>query len=99
MRWFLSVDNNDVPKEIKDKGQRTYRSITVDGDEIEFSGGFTDLHTVSYQEIIAGKGYGLEAPRQAIEIVHNIRHAEPIGAKGDFHPFVKKPLAKHPFEK
>ena len=74
-------------------------NITIEGEELEFSGGFTDLHTVSYQEIIAGKGYGLEAPRQAIEIVHDVRHSTPIGAKGNYHPFVKKPLANHPFEK
>jgi UDP-N-acetyl-2-amino-2-deoxyglucuronate dehydrogenase len=66
---------------------------------LEFSGGFTDLHTVSYQEILKGNGYEIEAPRQAIEIVHDVRHAKPIGAIGDFHPFVKKSIAKHPFQK
>jgi UDP-N-acetyl-2-amino-2-deoxyglucuronate dehydrogenase len=99
VRWFLSINADTLPDEIKAKGQTTYRSITIEGEELEFSGGFTDLHTTSYQEIIAGNGYGLEAPRQAIEIVHKIRHANPIGATGDYHPFVKKPLAKHPFEK
>ena len=99
VRWFLSINYNVLPDEIKQKGQRTYRSITVDGKELEFSGGFTDLHTISYQEILNGKGYGLEAPRQAIEIVHEVRHAHPIGAKGAYHPFVNKPLAKHPFKK
>lgn len=98
VRWFLSINAETLPDEVKAKGQTTYRSITVEGEELEFSSGFTDLHTVSYQEIIAGRGYGLEAPRQAIEIVHNIRHATPIGAKGDYHPFAKKPLAKHPFD-
>lgn len=99
VRWFLSINCDLLPEEIKAKGQRTYRSITIEGEELEFSGGFTDLHTVSYGEILKGNGHGLEAPRQAIEIVHDIRHSEPIGAKGDFHPFVKKPLAKHPFTK
>ncbi len=99
VRWFLSINYNVLPEVIKAKGQRTYRSITIEGEELEFSGGFTDLHTVSYQEIIKGNGYGLEAPRQAIEIVHDIRHANPIGAKGEFHPFVKKVLANHPFLK
>jgi UDP-N-acetyl-2-amino-2-deoxyglucuronate dehydrogenase len=97
VRWFLSINADTLPDEVKAKGQTTYRSITIEGEELEFSGGFTDLHTVSYQQIISGNGYGLEAPRQAIEIVHNIRHATPIGAKGSYHPFVKKPLAKHPF--
>ena len=99
VRWFLSINADTLPDEIKAKGQTTYRSITIEGAELEFSGGFTDLHTTSYQEIIAGNGYGLEAPRQAIEIVHTIRHATTIGTQGDYHPFVKKPLAKHPFEK
>jgi UDP-N-acetyl-2-amino-2-deoxyglucuronate dehydrogenase len=97
VRWFLSINADMLPNEVKAKSQTTYRSITIEGEELEFSGGFTDLHTVSYQQIISGNGYGLEAPRQAIEIVHNIRHATPIGAKGSYHPFVKKPLAKHPF--
>ena len=99
VRWFLAINYNVLPDEIKAKGQRTYRSITIEGEELEFSGGFTNLHTVSYHEILKGNGYGLEAPRQAIEIVHAIRHAKPIGAKGAYHPFVKKPLEKHPFEK
>ena len=98
VRWFLSINYDVLPEEVKAKGQTTYRSITIEGEELEFSGGFTDLHTVSYQEIIKGNGYGLEAPRQAIEIVHKIRHATPIGAKGECHPFAKKPLVKHPFE-
>jgi len=98
VRWFLSINASTLPDEIKSKGQTTYRSITIEDEELEFSGGFTDLHTMSYQEIIAGKGYGLEAPRQAIEIVHDIRHSTPIGSKGDYHPFVKKAFSKHPFE-
>ena len=99
VRWFLSINAETLPEEIIAKGQTTYRSITIEGEELEFSGGFTDLHTTSYQEIISGNGYGLESPRQAIEIVHHIRHAKAIGAKGDFHPFVKLPLLKHPFSK
>ena len=98
VRWFLSINYDLLPDSIKAKGQRTYRSITIAGEELEFSGGFTDLHTHSYSDILNGKGYGIEAPRQAIEIVHAIRNTTPIGAKGDYHPFVKKPLAKHPFE-
>ena len=98
VRWFLSINYDVLPDEIKAKGQRTYRSISIEGEELEFSGGFTDLHTVSYQEILDGNGYGLEAPRQAIEIVHNIRNSNPVGLKGDYHPMAKKPLVKHPFK-
>jgi UDP-N-acetyl-2-amino-2-deoxyglucuronate dehydrogenase len=94
VRWFLSINSDILPDEVKEKGQTTYRSITVDGDELEFSGGFTDLHTKSYADIINGKGYGIEAPRQAIEIVHDIRHATPISAKGVYHLFLKKSLVK-----
>lgn len=89
VRWFLSIDYNDVPDEVKRVGQRTYRSITVDGDEIEFSGGFTDLHTISYQEILAGRGFGLEENRVAIQTVADIRERAPIGMSGDYHPFLK----------
>ncbi|MEO7128215.1 MAG: Gfo/Idh/MocA family oxidoreductase, partial [Rhodoferax sp.] len=90
VRWFLSVDIQDVPAAQLAAGQRTYRSITVDGEEIEFSGGFTDLHIRSYQEILAGRGFGLEANRTAIETVANIRGAQPIGLKGDHHPFLSR---------
>ncbi len=78
-----------MPKEIKAAGQRTFRSITVDGEEIEFSGGFTDLHNVSYENILAGKGYGLKAARKSIQTVYNIRNTEPIGLTGDYHPILK----------
>lgn len=76
VHWFLSIDEDSLPKEIKEKGQRTYRSITIDGEEIEFSQGFTDLHTLSYQEILKGNGFGLEDARESIEIVHQIRNIE-----------------------
>ncbi len=89
VRWFLSVDYNNIPEKVKKKGQRTYRSITVDGKEIEFSGGFTDLHILSYQEILKGKGFGLEDVRSTIQTVYEIRNAEPIGLKGDYHPLLK----------
>ncbi len=74
--WFLSVDSSDLPKEIAEKGQRTFRSITVDGEEIEFSGGFTDLHTKSYEEILKGNGFGLEEARKSIEVVYGIRNSK-----------------------
>lgn len=99
VRWFLSINEDVLPDEVKAKGQRTYRSITIEGEELEFSGGFTDLHTVSYEEILKGNGYGIEETRQAIDIVHNIRHAEVVGLQGEYHPFAKKELVSHPFQK
>jgi UDP-N-acetyl-2-amino-2-deoxyglucuronate dehydrogenase len=92
VRWFLSVDVEDVPQAQLDAGQRTYRSITVDGEEIEFSGGFTDLHIRSYQEILAGRGFGLEENRTAITTVAAIRNAQPLGLQGDYHPFLNRHL-------
>lgn len=73
VKWFLSTDAYYLPKEVKEKGQTTFRSITIDGVELEFSGGFTDLHTLVYKDILEGKGYGLNEARTAIEIVHRIR--------------------------
>lgn len=90
VRWFLSVDFEDVPAQAASAGQRTYRSITVDGAEIEFSGGFTDLHVRSYEEILAGRGFGLEENRTAIETVAAIRSATPAGLSGEYHPFLHK---------
>ena len=88
VRWFLSIDETTLPKEIKEKGQRTYRSITVNGEEIEFSGGFTDLHTTSYQEILQGNGFGLLEARQSIEIVHDIRNKD-VFISDNHHAFLK----------
>ena len=90
VRWFLSVDVADVPQAQLQTGQRTYRSITVDGEEIEFSGGFTDLHTRSYEEILAGRGFGLDENRTAIATVAAIRSATPAALSGDYHPFLGK---------
>lgn len=88
VRWFLSIDESSLPKQIKEKGQRTYRSIKIDGEEVEFSTGFTELHTESYKEILKGKGFGLLEVKQSIEIVHNIRNSS-IYTKGEKHPFIK----------
>jgi UDP-N-acetyl-2-amino-2-deoxyglucuronate dehydrogenase len=90
VRWFLSVNYDYIPKEIKELGQRTYRSITVDGNEIEFSGGFTDLHTSSYEHILNGDGFSLEEARKSIEIVSDIRNQNIQHNKSDIHPFVSK---------
>lgn len=98
VRWFLSINYNLIPEAAKAQGKTTYRSITVEGEEIEFSGGFTDLHTSSYEEILKGNGFGLEEARQSIEIVHDIRHAKVKGLTGEFHPLAKEAASKHPFE-
>ena len=90
VRWFLSIDYNDLPDSIKAVGLRTYRSITLDGEEIEFSDGFTDLHTKTYEEILNGNGFGIEESRRSIEIVHKIRHSNPVGKKGEYHPYLVK---------
>ncbi len=90
VRWFLSINYDYMPDDVKAEGQRTYRSITVDGDEFEFSGGFTDLHTISYQHILNDGGFGLEEARLSIELVHDIRVADPVGKTGDYHPFLAK---------
>ena len=89
VRWFLSLDVNDVPAAQRADGQRTYRSITIAGEELEFSGGFTDLHTRSYEEILAGRGFGLDDNRTAIEAVSAIRNAPVAPLSGDYHPFIK----------
>ena len=99
VRWFLSIDYDVIPQEIRDKGQRTYRSIKIDGDEIEFSGGFTELHTTSYKDILNGNGFGLKDARQSIEIVQTIRNKEISPLQGDYHPFAKLSLKSHPFSK
>ncbi len=78
VRWFLSLDKNDLPEEAVKNNKTTYRSIMIEDEEIEFSGGFTDLHNVVYQDILKGNGYGLEDARSSIEIAYKIRHGKPI---------------------
>lgn len=90
VRWFLSIDYDNIPEYIKVLGQRTYRSIQIDGEEIEFSSGFTELHNKSYEAILKGEGFGLLDSKQSIEIVHDIRNAEIAQLVGDFHPFLKQ---------
>ena len=89
VRWFLSVDYNDIPQNIKEKGQRTFRSISIENEELEFSEGFTDLHTHSYRGILDGNGFGLADAKQSIQTVYNIRNSSPLGLNGDYHPFCK----------
>jgi UDP-N-acetyl-2-amino-2-deoxyglucuronate dehydrogenase len=87
IRWFLSVDRRDIPHGCAD-GRTTFRSIAIDGQELEFSEGFTDLHTRSYEEIIAGRGFGLDAVRSSVEIVSAFRTRPIEPRSGERHPFV-----------
>lgn len=97
IRWFLSINEELLPESVKMNGQRTFRSITVEGDEIEFSGGFTDLHNTCYENILRGEGFGIEETRQAINIVHDIRNIRPVGLVGEYHPLANKKIGAHPF--
>jgi UDP-N-acetyl-2-amino-2-deoxyglucuronate dehydrogenase len=90
VRWFLSVDYNDIPQAVKVKGQRTYRSIMIGDEELEFSDGFTDLHTQTYKHILEGKGYGLDDAFTSISTVQHIRNAAISPLTGDYHPFLKR---------
>ena len=88
VRWFLSIDGNDLPTEIQGK-QPTFRSLTMGEEAVEFSGGFTELHTVTYQEILAGRGFGLEDARPCIETVETLRNQAPVPPKpGEAHPML-----------
>lgn len=92
VRWVLSINRDHLPAHTP-AGQTTHRSITVDGEEIEFSGGFTDLHTASYQNILSGGGFGLETARTSIEMVSHIRTAAIEPSKGEQHPDFAKVIA------
>ena len=91
---MLSIDANDLPNAVKGE-KTTFRTINCDGDELEFSGGFTDLHTVSYQEILAGRGYGITDARHCVETVEQIRTQQPkLPDAGEAHPFLESLLKK-----
>ncbi|MHC4583126.1 MAG: Gfo/Idh/MocA family protein [Planctomycetota bacterium] len=90
VRWFLSIKRDDLPKEPESGKPAAYRSITINGEEIDFSCGLTDLHTNSYQEILNGRGFTLQDTKPSVEIVSAIRRAKPIGLKGEYHPLLKR---------
>lgn len=94
VRWFLSADRADLPEAVR-VVKPTYRAITVDGEDVEFSDGFTDLHTRSYDGIIAGRGFGLEDVRPCIEVVSAFRSL-PVTSTGDVHPFAARARAPGP---
>ncbi len=89
-RWFLSVNVNDLPADVRNKGGYAYRSITIDGQELDLSAGFTDLHTEVYRDILAGGGFGIDDSRPAIELVHNIRFSREVPGNGFCHPFLNR---------
>ncbi len=89
VRWFLSIDKNDLPIQAQNQSKSTFRSVLIDNREVEFSGGFTDLHTLVYKDILNGRGYGLSAARPSIELVHQIRNAQIETANSDEkHPLI-----------
>lgn len=90
VRWFLSVDAKDLPSQPTSGARTTHRSITVDGQEVEFSEGFTDLHTAVYREIIAGRGHGLETARPSVELAAAIRRAPVVSPGDDAHPALQR---------
>lgn len=97
VRYFLSINAETLPENAVQGEKRTYRTIMIDGVEFEFSSGFTELHTKSYQEILAGNGFRISEAKNCIEIVHDIRYSTPVGLKGDYHPLARLPLCEHPF--
>ena len=97
VRYFLSISGDTLPPAVKEQGGKTYRSILIDGEEFEFSTGFTELHTLSYQKILQGQGFGIAESRNAIQTVYDIRNATPVGLTGDYHPLAKLPVKPHPF--
>lgn len=90
VRWYLSVDVNDLPEATRRAGKFAFRSITLDGQEMEFSEGFTDLHTRVYEQVLAGNGFGIDAARPSIEMVYGIRHADVIASPQFVHPMLGK---------
>jgi UDP-N-acetyl-2-amino-2-deoxyglucuronate dehydrogenase len=88
--WFLSTDRNDLPEEAKRNDTPTFRSIKVDNEEVQFSKGFTDLHTRVYEEILAGKGFGIDDARPSIKLVHSIRASTEVNTNDNVHPYAIK---------
>lgn len=97
VRYFLSINSDHLPENAVQGEKKTYRTITIDGEEFEFSEGFTELHTKSYRHILSGEGFRISEAKRCIEIVSDIRNSTPIGLKGDYHPLAKFPLVSHPF--
>lgn len=97
VRYFLSINASTLPENAVKGEKRTFRTLKIDGKEFEFSQGFTELHTLSYKKILEGQGFRISEAANCIQMVYDIRHAAPIGLKGDYHPLAALPLSKHPF--
>ncbi|MFI3297429.1 MAG: Gfo/Idh/MocA family oxidoreductase [bacterium] len=97
VRYFLSINSDHLPANAVQGEKKTYRTIMIDGDEFEFSEGFTELHTRSYKHILAGEGFRISEAKNCIQIVSDIRNSTPVGLVGDYHPLAKYPLSNHPF--
>jgi len=97
VRYFLSINAQCLPENAVQGEKKTFRMLSIDGEEFEFSAGFTELHTRSYENILAGKGFRISEAQNSIRIVTDIRNSTPIGLKGDYHPLARLELAEHPF--
>ncbi|MBN2363595.1 Gfo/Idh/MocA family oxidoreductase [candidate division WOR-3 bacterium] len=95
VRWFLSIDRSDLPQACTLENRTTYRSITIDGEEVEFTKGFTDLHTKVYEEILKGKGFGIDVVRPSIELAYSMRTAKIVGKPENPHPFLETLIEQH----
>ena len=90
VKWFLSLDRENLPADVRSAGQATHRSLTINNEKYEFSDGFADLHTEVYRQVLAGKGFSIDTARPSIELAHEIRSATPVGLKGEYHPLAKR---------
>lgn len=90
VRWLLSVDKADLPEGHLENGKPAFRSITIDGEELDFSTGFADLHTAVYRDILAGGGFGLEVARPSVQLVHDIRHSDVVARPDYVHPQLER---------
>ena len=97
--WFLSVDRADLPEGYAASGRPAFRSLTLNGREIEFSEGFTELHTAAYREILAGRGFGLNDAKPSVELVYALRAAPSVAAHAErAHPLLAQTLVAAPLE-
>ena len=90
VKWFLSIDKNDIPENVGGNKLKTYRSIICNGEQIQFSDGFTDLHTLVYKNILDGHGCGIEESRPSIQLVHELRNKDTNKTDNNIHPIVKQ---------
>ena len=95
VKWFLSIDKNDLPDEGFNNNQNTFRSINIDGEELEFTDGFTGLHTKVYEDILRGNGFGIEDARASIESVYNLRTSKVSKVITNIHPYLKKKIIQY----